>query len=392
MNILQIFVYGIIGSYINAEGKKVKGVELEDIVAQAKSNPGFEEIHVKINSSGGNAQAGFDIYHYLKSLGKPITTMVDGKCESIATVIALAGDKRTITPDSVFMIHNPWAQPTGDADEIAAAAKELKAVEDQIINFYHEHTGIEKAALDAMMKKETEMNPTIAVNTKFMTEMVNKIEASAYSPDRKLNVIAVKKNPINDFIKTMTAFMNGEKTIFNNKHVIATLADGTQISIDAQNGVVAVGDAVTKEGQPMPDGTHKMLDGSSMTTVDGKITVLTPKAEGSGHDDDDKDKDKDKLADPIAAAQLKKLELENAALKSSVENISQAQNVGNAGMLVMMKQLEMMGASMSSGYKPAPDAPAFNKAGQGGSGGGEANCVTEIKEREKEYKDYKKPE
>ena len=390
MNILQIFVYGIIGSYINAEGKKVKGIELEDIVAQVKSNPGFEEIHVKINSSGGNAQAGFDIYHYLKSLGKPITTMVDGKCESIATVIALAGDKRTITPDSVFMIHNPWAQPTGDADEIAAAAKELKAVEDQIINFYHEHTGIEKAALDAMMKKETEMNPTIAVNTKFMTEMVNKIEASAYSPDRKLNVIAVKKNPINEFVKTLTAFMNGEKTIFNNKHVIATLADGTQISIDAQNGVVAVGDEVTKEDQPMPDGTHKMLDGSSMTTVDGKITELTPKAEGSSHEDENKDDPKP--TDPVAAAMLKKLELENAALKTSMENMNQNKTVANQGMLAMMKQLQIIGASVSSDYKPAADAPAFNKAGQGSGGGDSDNCVTGIKDREKEYKGYEKPE
>ena len=390
MNILQIFVYGLIGSYINAEGKKVKGIELEDIVAQAKSHEGFESIEVHINSSGGNAQAGFDIYHYLKSLGKPITTMVEGKCESIATVVALAGDKRTITPDSIFMIHNPWGAPVGDADEVAAAAKELKAVEDQIINFYHEHTGIEKSALDAMMKKETEMTPTIAVNTKFMTEMVNKIEARAYAPDRKLNVIAVKKNPINDFIKTMTAYMNGEKTIFNNKHVIATLADGTQISIDAQNGVVAVGDAVTKEGQPMPDGTHKMLDGSSMTTVDGKITVLTPKADAAGEGEGESDGAKP--ADPIAAAMLKKLELENAALKSSMENVNQNQTVANQGMLAMMKQLQIIGASVSSDYKPASETPAFNQAGQGSGGGDSANCVTGIKEREKEYKDYKKPE
>lgn len=384
MKILQILVHGLIGSYINAEGKKIKGLELEDIVAQVKANPGFQEVHVDINSSGGNAQAGFDIYHYLKSLGVPITTNVDGKCESIATVIALAGEKRTITPDSIFMIHNPWGQPTGDADEIAAAAKELKAVEDQIINFYHEHTGIEKTALDAMMKKETKMNPTIAVNTKFMTEMISKVEAFAYAPKGPLNVVAIKTNPINEFMKTITAFMKGEKTIFNQQHMISTLADGTQIRIDTGDGTISVGDEVTKEGQPMPDGTHKMLDGSSMTTVGGKITELTPKAGGSSHDDND-----DEPADPVAAAQLKKLELENAALKASVDNIAQAQNIGNTGMIAMMKQLEIIGASMESGYKPAPDTPAFNSSQTKTSG--PANCVTAIDEREKEYKGYKAP-
>ena len=383
-NILEILVFGLIGSYINAEGKKIKGLELEDIVAQVKSNPDFEEIHVKINSSGGNAQAGFDIYHYLKSLNKPITTMVDGRCESIATVIALAGDKRTITPDSVFMIHNPWGQPTGDADEIAAAAKELKVVEDQIINFYHEHTGIEKTALDAMMKKETKMNPTIAVDTKFMTEMVNKIEALAYAPQHKLNIVAVTPNPANDFIAKMKKFMNGDMTIFAQKDVTWTLADGTQVIIKTEDGTPAVGNEVLKGGQPLADGDHKLLDGGTVTIKEGKISMLTPASSGSEHEDEE-DKNKDK--DPAVA----KLQAENAALKGQMATIVQNQNIANEGQLAMIKTMQVIGANIKSGYKPDPDTQAFNK-GSGGGGKDPDNCVTAIADREKEYKGYKKPE
>lgn len=384
--ILTILVHGLIGSYLNAEGKKIKGVELEDIVAQAKKNPDFDEVHVKINSSGGNAQAGFDIYHYLKSLGKPITTMVEGRCESIATVIALAGDTRTITADSIFMIHNPWMELAGDADQVAAAAKELKAVEDQIINFYHEHTGIEKTALDAMMKKETEMNPTIAVDTKFMTEMVSKVEAFAYVPERKLNIVAIKANPVNDFMKKMEQFMSGAKNIFNQKNVTWTLADGTQIMIDTEDGTPAVGNEVTKGGQALEDGTHKLLDGGSMTIAGGKISVLTPKEDPAGGGEGEGDKP----TDPVTAAALAKLTAENEALRAQVTGITEAQNVGNAGMLAMMKQLQIMGASMESGYKPETETPVFNKSGQVVDTS--ENCVTGIGEREKEYKGYKKPE
>lgn len=377
MKIIQILVYGLIGSYINDKGDKVKGLELEDVIAQVNAHPGFDEVHVKINSSGGNAQAGFDIYHYLKSLGKPITTMVEGKCESIATVIALAGEKRTITAESIFMIHNPWGQPVGDADEIAAAAKELKVVEDQIIAFYHEHTGIEKTALDALMKKETEMNPTIAVDMKFMTEMVGKVEAMAYAPDRKLNIVAVTTSPANDFIAKMKKFMAGDMSIFAQKDVTSTLADGTQIMIKTEDGTVAVGNEVTKGGQPLEDGDHKMLDGSSMATKEGKISGLTPKVDAAETDENKDD-------NPAVA----KLQAENAALKLQMNAITQNQNIANEGQLAMIKTMQVIGANMKSDYKPDADIQSFNQAGGGGKKSD--NCVKDIKDREKDYKDYKK--
>ena len=86
---------------------------------------------------------------------------------------------------------------------------------------------------------------------------------------------------------------------------------------------------------------------------------------------------------------VKKLELENAALKAGMENVNQNQTVENHGMLAMMKQLEIMGASMSSDYKPAPDTPAFNSSQTRTSK--TDNCVTDIKDREKTYKGYKEP-
>ena len=379
-NILEILVFGLIGSYINAEGKKIKGLELEDIVAQVKSNPGFEEIHVKINSTGGDAQAGFDIYDYIRSLNKPVTTMVEGDCMSIATVIALSGDKRTITSDSNFMIHNPWASPSGDADEIAAAAKKVQIVEDQIINFYHEHTGIEKKAIDAMMKKETEMTPSIAVDTNFMTEMVNKVEVLAFAPKGKLVIGAKKVNPADTFIKKMEAYMAGKLSIFNQKDVTWTLADGTQIVIKTEDGTPAVGNEVTKGGQPLEDGDHKILDGSSMTIKEGKISMLTPASSGSEHEDEE-DKDKNPAVEVLKA--------ENKELKSQMAGITQNQNVANAGMLAMVKSIQVLGENIKSGYKPDSDTPSFNRGSD--TLKDTDNCVTAIADREKEYKGYKKP-
>lgn len=53
-----------------------------------------------------------------------------------------------------------------------------------------------------------------------------------------------------------------------------TLTDGTAITINQAGTVPAVGDTVTVNGVPAPDGTHTLASGSSVTTVGGAITAI----------------------------------------------------------------------------------------------------------------------
>ena len=98
----NIYISGQIGSFDGTPG-----IELIDVVSQVKKQPKATAFNVHINSEGGLVDVGFDIYHYLKSLGKPITTIGSGIVASIATVIFMAGSKRLIRENTPFMIHLP---------------------------------------------------------------------------------------------------------------------------------------------------------------------------------------------------------------------------------------------------------------------------------------------
>jgi len=392
-NFVHVYIYGLIGSFINDQGEKEVGIELEDVIAAINAKPDAEGIVVHINSQGGNVQAGFDIYNHLVGLGKTVHTQIEENCKSIATIIALAGSTRTITPGSDFTIHNPWGIIAGDSDEVKEAADQLKLAENKIINFYHEKTGIPKESLDALMKKETEMNPDKALSLKFVTEIVNEVVPVAYIPKGKLKIDPASGNSqMEQMLATMMEFMkNPLRNIQNGQHadVTLTLADGRQIVVVTESGTPAVGDVVTLDGQPAPDGDYVMSDGSSISVADGKITAITPKTDDAASAAAAAaTAAAAKVTDPATQAAIAGVVAQNAGLKTSIDTISAGQNLQNQMNVAMLAQLQTFGKMISSDYVP-----------EGGSGPVHVpkvvdpeNRVTAGHERKKDYKGAKKPE
>ncbi len=119
-----IYIYGVIGgfdwdswSFINTSDKFVQ--EFKEIEASA------DIIHVKINSPGGNVHDGLPIYNTLKNSEKTIYTYVDGIAYSMASLIALAGDKVFGYNNSLFMVHNASTYFFGNAKDIREEAEVL---------------------------------------------------------------------------------------------------------------------------------------------------------------------------------------------------------------------------------------------------------------------------
>ena len=98
-----------------------------------------KNLNIYINSGGGSVFAGIAIYNILKRHSGNKTVHVDGLAASIASVIALAGDRVIIPRNAFLMIHKPWSHCTGNANDYRKEAEVLDTVEQSILNIYEEH-------------------------------------------------------------------------------------------------------------------------------------------------------------------------------------------------------------------------------------------------------------
>ncbi len=97
-----------------------------------------DEIDVFINSGGGDVFAGQAIHSMLKRHKATINVYVDGLAASIASVIAMAGDKVTVPKNAMIMIHKAWSWGSGNSDDFRKLADDLEKIEETIINAYQE--------------------------------------------------------------------------------------------------------------------------------------------------------------------------------------------------------------------------------------------------------------
>ena len=119
-----------------------------------------EKIHVHINSGGGSVFGGIAIYNLLKNHKAEIIVHVDALAASIASVIAMAGDKIIIPKNAQLMIHKPMALVSGNADEMRKEADVLDGCQKVILSTYMDHVkdGVDEKMINDLINAETWLN------------------------------------------------------------------------------------------------------------------------------------------------------------------------------------------------------------------------------------------
>ena len=119
-----------------------------------------KNLNIYVNSGGGSVFAGLAIYNMLKRHSGQKTVHVDGLAASIASIIALAGDKVIIPSNAFMMIHKPWNGLYGNATDFRKMADDLDAIEEGIINVYADNLkdGVDIETIRQMVQEETWLN------------------------------------------------------------------------------------------------------------------------------------------------------------------------------------------------------------------------------------------
>ena len=161
-----------------------------------------KDINIYINSGGGSVFAGMAIYNMLKRHQGYKTVYVDGLAGSIASVIALAGDKVIIPSNAYMMIHKPWSGLYGNSTELREMADTLDKIEEGILNVYNENLAenADFEVVKAMVNAETWLTGDEA-SKYFNINVSESVDAVACASDYFNKYNKVPKNLSNEFKK-----------------------------------------------------------------------------------------------------------------------------------------------------------------------------------------------
>ena len=110
------------------------------------------DIHLYINSPGGQIYAGLAIYDTMRLIRADVSTIAVGVTASMATVLLSAGasGKRYALPHATVHMHQALGGAQGQARDVEIAAKEILRNNELIRNILVEQTGqtVEKVQTD----------------------------------------------------------------------------------------------------------------------------------------------------------------------------------------------------------------------------------------------------
>jgi len=102
-----------------------------------------KDIHLYINSPGGDLTALLAIYDTLKYIKPDVSTFCFGQAASAGAVLLGAGtrSKRFALPHSRILLHQPWGGVGGQASDIEIQAKEILRMRDLLNEMLSNDTG-----------------------------------------------------------------------------------------------------------------------------------------------------------------------------------------------------------------------------------------------------------
>ena len=171
-NRMDVYIYDRIG-----EGIFFSGTSAKKFVTDLNKYPDAD-IRLHINSPGGSVFDGFAIYNYLLERGVS-KVYIEGLAGSISSVIALAGDEVTMANNSLFMIHNPVTNISGDSRKIKKRIEVLDKIKEQIIDVYEQKTGLERSEIEKMMDEETWLTAQESQEKGFIDEVSGAVKIAA---------------------------------------------------------------------------------------------------------------------------------------------------------------------------------------------------------------------
>ena len=168
-----------------------------------------KNITIRINSVGGDLEAGVAIYHRLRDMDN-VTTIVDGLAASAASIIAQAGKTRKVYPASQMMIHSAsvWTWEPINMAKVKELKALLESANKQVVAVYADRSGQTATKLKHMVEETTWMVGQEIIDAGLADEMIDGDEVKvSISADHRVvfcNGIPMRAGCVGVLPKNMT--------------------------------------------------------------------------------------------------------------------------------------------------------------------------------------------
>ena len=164
------------------------GTPIDDTVANLvcaqllflESEDPDKDIHLYINSPGGDITALLAIYDTLKFIRPDVSTFCFGQAASAAAVLLAAGakGKRFALPHARILMHQPWGGVGGQASDIELQAKEILRMRDLLNGVISADTGQSVERVESDTDRDFIMTAAEAVEYGVVDEVITSRESS----------------------------------------------------------------------------------------------------------------------------------------------------------------------------------------------------------------------
>ncbi len=119
-----------------------------------------KDIHIYINSPGGDVNAGLGVYDAIQYVSPKVETICMGQAASMGALLLAAGQKgqRFALPHSRIMIHQPLGGVQGQAADIQIHAEEILTIRNEMNEILAKHTGRDAAEVERNTERDRFMS------------------------------------------------------------------------------------------------------------------------------------------------------------------------------------------------------------------------------------------
>lgn len=158
----------------------------------------IDTLNVYINSPGGDVFAGQTIYSMLKRHKAYKNVYIDGAAASIASLVAMAGDKIIMPANAMMMIHSPWTIALGNAQNFRKLADDLDKIRDSMVVAYESRSALTAEEVVEFMDAETWLSAKDCLEYGFADEIEEAKQVAACISEKYL---AIYRNIPQELIK-----------------------------------------------------------------------------------------------------------------------------------------------------------------------------------------------